>query len=93
MGNAHPSLKLQFVADPTPLQVVQQVEGFVRSNPNYTVIGRSPGSSEKASIELVYSTPACGWLDRIRLVAIRVRDSNTTEIEVPFRSITLEESF
>lgn len=76
MGNSHPTLTLNYKSSLAPLRVVQQVESIVKINRNYTVLGRSPGSDTSANIELIFSTPGCGWLDKI-VIRVTKEDGNS----------------
>ena len=77
MGNSHPTLTLEYKSSLAPLQVIQQVGSIVRKNRDYTVLGRSSGSDKAADIELIYSTPGCGWLDKISIKATRGEEEFT----------------
>lgn len=82
MGASHPTLNYKYTSTLEPSQVIQQVGGIVKLNRDYTIIGRTPGSNEKASIELIYSTPGCGWLDKITVKASRAEGEEMTQINV-----------
>jgi hypothetical protein len=82
MGNSHPTLTLRYTAAASPQIVVQRIQGCVRGDPNYTVLGQTAGSAEKAEIQLVYSTPVCGWLDRIHVIATQPEGASATILKV-----------
>lgn len=82
MGNSHPTITFSYKSSQPPLRVVQQVESIVKINRNYTVLGRSPGSDKAANIELIYSTPGCGWLDKVQIKVTREEEEGPSKIIV-----------
>ena len=80
MGQSHPTLVLSFTSPLPHNEIVQQLTKAVRSDARYQLIGRSPGTDTQSSMELLFTTPGCGWLDKIRLII--TTEANHTIINV-----------
>ena len=82
MGQTHPTLVLSFTSPLPHNDIAQQIAKAVRSDSRYQLIGRTAGTDTQSSMELIFTTPTCGWLDRVRLVI--TTEANQTIINVAY---------
>jgi hypothetical protein len=76
MGN-HPSIALGFSCASTPQEIVQKLSKVPDKDARYTVLGRTAGTASTATIELLFTTPGCGWIDRVKITIDAVDESRS----------------